>query len=235
MELFEEWQATIGPGVFELAKHMLIIATRNPDGQAGTGRLGDAFRDRFILDVDMKFPPRREMIDLLGNTAIHRGNADIEPVLEKADILLFHAHNDWMTETAPEAVKGYVTDLVTCLQVDESAFEDLVLAEALKSTKANPKSLWKPADKKRLRDYIGAKVSDLEILEDGISPRAAIWILHSACAVAFLEGRDEVTFDDVRTVFIPSCRHKMIMRSTAKAYGIRPEDILRSVLDSVKY
>lgn len=235
MELFEEWQATIGPEVFELAKHMLIIATRNPDGQAGTGRLGDAFRDRFILDVDMKFPSRDEMIDLLGNTAIHRGNADIEPVLEKADILLFHAHNDWMAETAPRAVKGYVADLVAMLQVDEPAFEDLVLAEKLKAKKLPADSLWKAADKRRLQDYIGEKVIDLDILEDGISPRAAIWISHAACAVAFLDGRDEVTFDDVRKVFIPACRHKLILRSTAKAYGIRAEDILRSVLDSVKY
>lgn len=44
-----------------------------------------------------------------------------------------------------------------------------------------------------------------------------------------------MTFDDVRKVFIASCRHKLILRSTAKAYGIRAEDILRSVLDSVKY
>jgi MoxR-like ATPase len=222
MELFEEWQATIGTETFELAKHMLIIATRNPDGQAGTGRLGDAFRDRFILDVDMKFPPRQEMIDLLGNTGIHRGDADIEPILEKSDILAMQAHNDWMVQTAPAAVKGYVTDLVTCLQVDEPAFESLKLPSGA-------------ADKKRLKEYAGANIAELEILEDGVSPRAAIWILHSACAVAFLNGRDEVNFDDVRAVFIPSARHKLIMRPTAKSYGIRPEDILQAVLNTVKY
>jgi MoxR-like ATPase len=109
------------------------------------------------------------------------------------------------------------------------------LGDSLKAKKLAADSLWKEADKKRLKDFIGSKVIDLEILEDGVSPRAAIWILHAACAVAFLDGRDEVTFDDVRTVFIASCRHKLILRSTAKAYGIRAEDILKSVLDSVKY
>lgn len=139
MELFEEWHATIGDGFFELAKHMLIIATRNPDGQAGTGRLGDAFRDRFILDVDMKFPPKNEMIDLMGNTSIHRGDADIEPVLEKADILLFQTHNDWMTENAPRSVKSYIDDLVRLLQVDEPDFENLGLADKLKDWDLNSK------------------------------------------------------------------------------------------------
>lgn len=222
MELFEEWQATIGEGTFELAKHMLIIATRNPDGQAGTGRLGDAFRDRFILDVDMKFPPRQEMIDLLGNTQIHRGDADIQPVLEKGDILLMQEYNDYMVANAPAAVKGYVYDLAAHTQVDMPEFYSLKLPNG-------------PDDKLRLKEYAGESVADLEILEDGISPRAAIWILHSACAVAFLDGRDVVTFDDVRAVFIASSRHKLIMRPTAKSYGIRPEDILKAVLNTVKY
>ena len=223
MELFEEGEVTIDGTTYTLPELHLWICTRNPDGQAGTFRLADPTRDRLIVDVEMKFPPRDAMNDLLANTEIHRGKSNLPAVFDKAEIKLMQEHNDWMVHNAPLPVRNYVTALAECLQTDGDVYQELVLSAMTK------------ADAKRLGDMVGQNIAELEVLEDGLSPRAAIWMLHAACALAFIEGADVVTFEHVRRVFIPSARHKLIMRSVAKSLGVRPEDILNSALATVKY
>jgi MoxR-like ATPase len=224
MELFEEGEVTIDGTTYSLPELHLWICTRNPDGQAGTFRLADPTRDRLIVDVEMKFPPRDAMNDLLSNTEIHRGRSNLPAVFDKAEIKAMQEHNDWMVNHAPLAVRNYITSLAEYLQVDGPEFQKLVLVAGT------------PADAVRLGNtLVGVNIAELEVLEDGMSPRAAIWMLHAACALAFIEGEEEVSFEHVRRVFIPSARHKLIMRSVAKSLGVKPEDILNSVLAAVKY
>jgi len=223
MELLEEGQATIEGVPYFLPQPNLWICTRNPDGQAGTYRLADPTRDRFILDVDMSFPGEDDTVALFRNTAIHRGKTNVTAVLSKAEILEMQAHNDHMVNNAPDAVLRYAYRLAACVQTDKPEFKKLVL-------KARDQ-----AQKDRLADLNGANIAELEILEDGISPRAAIWLVHSACALAFIEGCEEVDFEHVRRVFIPSARHKLIMRPVAKSLRILPEDILNAAIDTIKY
>jgi MoxR-like ATPase len=223
MELLEDGYATIEGVPYHLPQPNLWIATRNPDGQAGTYRLADPTRDRFILDVDMNFPGEEETVALFRNTDIHRGKSNVTGVLEKSDILAMQTYNDQMVRSAPEAVLRYAYRLAACVQTDKPEFKAL----KIKARTAH--------DKERLADNDGANIADLEILEDGISPRAAIWMVHSACALAFIEGHDEVDFEHVRRVFIPSARHKLIMRPVAKSLRIRPEDVLNAALDTIKY
>lgn len=224
MELLEEGQATIEGVPYYLPKPNLWICTRNPDGQAGTYRLADPTRDRFILDIDMNFPNEDDMVALLRNTDIHRGKANVTGVLTKDEILLMQEHNDWMVRNVPEPVLRFAYRLANCVQTDKAEFKKLALVKS--------KNV---ADYDRIKDLHGQNISELEILEDGISPRAVIWMVHAACALAFIEGTEVCEFDHIRRVFLPSARHKLIMRPVAKSLRILPEDILRAALDSVKF
>jgi MoxR-like ATPase len=223
MELLEEGQATIEGKAHMLPTPNLWICTRNPDGQAGTYRLADPTRDRFLLDVDMTFPGENDMVALLSNTDIHRGKANVTGILEKEEILQMQQYNDWMVRNVPDAVKRYAYRLAQIVQVDQPEFKQL---------KLRPTTDY---DKQRLQDLSGQSIVDLEILEDGISPRATIWLMHSACALAFIEGEEKVSHEHVRRVFIPSARHKLIMRPVAKSLRVLPEDILNAALDTIKF
>jgi len=68
----------------------------------------------------------------------------------------------------------------------------------------------------------------------GGSPRASLAVLNSAKAFAALEGRDFVTPDDIKQVIIPVLHHRVILTPEKEMEGIRPEIVIRQIIDSVE-
>ena len=50
---------------------------------------------------------------------------------------------------------------------------------------------------------------------------------------ALLDGRFNVSIDDIRAVTMPALRHRVILNFEGEAEGITPEAIVRSILDAV--
>ena len=50
---------------------------------------------------------------------------------------------------------------------------------------------------------------------------------------ALLDGRFNVSIDDIRAVALPSLRHRIILNFEGEAEGITTEAIVRSILDAV--
>ncbi|TCO10765.1 AAA family ATPase [Natronoflexus pectinivorans] len=68
----------------------------------------------------------------------------------------------------------------------------------------------------------------------GASPRASLAILNTAKAYAALEGRDFVTPEDIHEVIYPVLCHRVILSPEKEMEGIRPESIIRQIVDSVE-
>ena len=68
----------------------------------------------------------------------------------------------------------------------------------------------------------------------GVSPRGALALTQAAQASALLEGRDFVTPDDVKTLMIPVCAHRVISKTYLHNGDSRAtERTLQSILDRV--
>ena len=67
----------------------------------------------------------------------------------------------------------------------------------------------------------------------GVSPRASIFTGLAARAHAFLDGRDYVLPDDIKTVATDVMRHRLIVSYQAEAEEVTPEAIIAQVLDRV--
>lgn len=67
----------------------------------------------------------------------------------------------------------------------------------------------------------------------GASPRAAQTIALAAKLRALLEGRYNVSFEDVRRVYLPSLRHRVLLNFEAQAEGVEPDKVLLDVLEAV--
>ncbi len=67
----------------------------------------------------------------------------------------------------------------------------------------------------------------------GASPRAAIALAESARALALLDGRPSVGFDDVRAVADPVLNHRLVLDYRASLDGVTASDVVREVLASV--
>jgi len=68
----------------------------------------------------------------------------------------------------------------------------------------------------------------------GASTRAADAIASAARATAALAGRDFAIPDDVKRLFVPALRHRIVLGPTAEIEGRGPEQILENILDQVE-
>ncbi len=68
----------------------------------------------------------------------------------------------------------------------------------------------------------------------GASPRGAQAIVLAAKVRALLEGRYNVGFEDVRAVYLPAMRHRILLNFEAQAENIPSDQVLERILDEVK-
>ena len=67
----------------------------------------------------------------------------------------------------------------------------------------------------------------------GASPRGSLALLKLSRCRAVLEGRDFVTPEDVKAVAGPALSHRLMLRPELWVQRIRPEDVVREVLETV--
>jgi MoxR-like ATPase len=96
-----------------------------------------------------------------------------------------------------------------------------------------------------LRDYIvrltlathaeGPYATDVtnQYLRWGASPRGAQTIVLASKVRALLEGRFNVSFEDIRRVYLPAMRHRVVPNFEAQAEGVTSDQVLLEILDAV--
>jgi len=72
-----------------------------------------------------------------------------------------------------------------------------------------------------------------QYLRWGSSPRGAQSLALAAKVRALLEGRFNVSFEDVRRVYLPALRHRVILNFEAQAESIEADQVLLEVLEQV--
>jgi MoxR-like ATPase len=98
---------------------------------------------------------------------------------------------------------------------------DYVIRYAMKFTRATRKEKGQVPD--FIRDYVTW----------GAGPRASQYLVLAAKARAVLRGRFHVSCDDVRAVAAPVLRHRIITNFNAEADGVKPDDIVRRLIDVI--
>jgi MoxR-like ATPase len=68
----------------------------------------------------------------------------------------------------------------------------------------------------------------------GAGTRAAQFLVLGAKARALLAGRAHVTVEDLQKLALPTLRHRILLNYRAEAEGIRVEDVVRKLLETVK-
>jgi len=97
----------------------------------------------------------------------------------------------------------------------------------------------------RLREYIVRlveasrdperyRMEDLKpLIEYGASPRAGIFLARGAQAYAFINGRDYVTPQDVKSIAPDVLRHRLVLTYQAEALGTTQDDVVTRLLEGV--
>ena len=72
-----------------------------------------------------------------------------------------------------------------------------------------------------------------ELIDWGAGPRAGQYLIYGARAIAAMDGRPAVSFDDVRRVAVPVLRHRISPNFQAQAEGMTSEGIIARLIEEV--
>ena len=72
------------------------------------------------------------------------------------------------------------------------------------------------------------------LIELGISPRGVAALVRMARASAVLHERNYVVPEDIQSVFLDVCAHRLVLRPQARVDGMNARDVLRGILSEIR-
>ena len=214
----------------------------NPADQTFKARLGPIFTDLLLADEINRAPPKVQsaLLEAMQERQVSIGGethplsplftvlATQNPIEHEGTYRLPEAQVD---RFMMKVVIGYPSQDEERLIMDRNTIEDPVL----------PRKLATPAAILEARQAVrqvhmdeAAKIPELApLIAYGVSPRASIYVSLAARAHAFLDGRDYVLPDDVKSVSLDVMRHRLIVTYEAEAEEVTPEKVIAQVLDRV--
>ncbi|WP_125775965.1 AAA family ATPase [Antribacter gilvus] len=109
----------------------------------------------------------------------------------------------------------------------------VVDAETVLAMQAGVEAVSVDADVVRYCVDLAAATRGHNALEVGASPRGSQTLVLLGRAVAVLDGRDYVLPEDIKRVAVPVLAHRLTLTPTAWASALKPETVVRELLDSV--
>jgi MoxR-like ATPase len=206
LEAMAERQVTVGRRSHPLPDLFLVMATQNPIEQEGTYPLPEAQLDRFLMHVEVGYPPasvERQVLRLVRNQARGDGVAPFEgpfvgPFVGVSQETVFRARAEVLDVHLAPALEEYLTQLVLATR-DPSPYDP---------------------------ELAGS-------VEWGASPRGTIALDRCARAHAWLAGREYATPADVHAVVFDVLRHRVLLAYEARAEGLTPDEFVRKLVARV--
>ena len=203
LEAMEERQVTVAGTTHKMPPLFMVMATQNPVEQEGTYPLPEAQMDRFLMHVNIVYPPVEDevkIIDLVRGeeTATHGDDA---PKEEKARIpqqAVFDARKEIGQTQVSDSVQRYMADLVYATRTPDKYSEDL--------------DRW---------------------IDVGGSPRASLALDKCSRTHAWLNERDYVDPEDVRAIVHDVLRHRLMLSYEAQGEGVNADAVIDALVEQV--
>jgi len=87
LEAMSEYQVSVDGKTHELPRPFIVMATQNPIEYEGTYTLPESQLDRFMLRVDIGYPPADDELRIMRRRDPNQAMADLRPVVSGGDLL----------------------------------------------------------------------------------------------------------------------------------------------------
>jgi MoxR-like ATPase len=87
LESMEEGQVTVDGKTHRLPEPFFVVATQNPIELEGTYPLPEAQLDRFLMRIELGYPPGDEEVRILAEQVVEHPIQKLEPVLDVTDLI----------------------------------------------------------------------------------------------------------------------------------------------------
>jgi len=207
LEAMEERQVTVAGTTHRMPPLFMVMATQNPVEQEGTYPLPEAQMDRFLMHVNIEYPPVEDEVLIIELVRAEESAAqgdqqaeseqdhDADRVPQQA---VFAARREIAAIKVSAVVQRYMADLVYATRTPEKYGEDL--------------DRW---------------------IDVGGSPRASLALDKCSRTYAWLQARDFVDPEDVRAVVHDVLRHRLMLSYEAQGEGVSADQVIDAVVEHV--
>ena len=214
LEAMAELQVTVAGTTYQLHPPFFVLATLNPIEMEGTYPLPEAQLDRFFFKVRLTYPTHHEVRRIISSTTTTT-EPEIHPVFsetEAAEKIMVFRHLVRDVLVAPH-IEEYIAALIHAT----------LPADALYMNQTDTAEVTLPKD-----DLVSRYVNF------GSSPRGGQTLMLGAKVAALLDGRANVSYDDVDQVMLPALNHRLVLNFAAEAENVDPASIIERILQSAK-
>jgi MoxR-like ATPase len=207
LEAMAELQVTVAGTTYPLQPPFFVLATLNPIEMEGTYPLPEAQLDRFFFKVRLAYPTDEDLQRIIGTTTGANLPA-IDPAFEATE--------------APhqiEALKTLVREVLVAPHIEQYAAA-LVRATVPAGSRFVPAGQGALPPDERITRYVSF----------GSSPRGGQALLLGGKVMALLEGRVNVTYDDIDQVAVPALNHRLVLNFSAEADGIDAGNLIEGIV-----
>ncbi len=205
LEAMEERQVTVAGTTHQMPPLFMVMATQNPVEQEGTYPLPEAQLDRFLMHVNIEYPPVEDEVKVIQLVRAEESEAAVttsgERKPEQARIpqqAVFDARKEIAGVHTSDAVERYMADLVYATREPEKYSDEL--------------DRW---------------------IDVGGSPRASLALDKCSRTHAWLNGKDFVDPENVRAIVHDVLRHRLMLSYEARGEDISADDVISLIVEKV--
>lgn len=212
LEAMGEGQVTVAGRTHILKEPFFVLATQNPIEMEGTYPLPEAQLDRFFLKLHVPYPNYEELKTILNQTT-SKENYEVKRVLpeEKALSRVLEMRRLVREVLISSKVQDYIVKVIMATQPDGKDFDE------------KTDNAWRS-----LKEYTKKYISY------GSSPRGGQALVLAAKAIALLDGRINVSFEDVEQVVVPALNHRIVLNFEAEADKVTAHQILNKIVEELR-
>lgn len=219
LEAMEEQQVTIAGKTSLLEDPFFVMATQNPIEMEGTYPIPEAQMDRFFFKLNVLSPDHDSLKKILERTTSSTAH-DARTVFGAGD------------------AAGRVREMRMLVRevMISSEIEDFVVRFVMAThPEQNIHDINHSNSMKGFTKEGGASNNvTSQFISYGASPRGGQAIVLASKVTALLDGRANVSYEDVRKVAIPALNHRLVLNFEADAENIKPEQIIRDILKGLE-
>jgi len=209
LEAMEERQVTVAGTTHTMPPLFMVMATQNPVEQEGTYPLPEAQMDRFLMHVNIEYPPvedevlivdlvrREEAAANLARKAEQKSEQKVDQQRISQDAI-FAAREEIAKVQVSAPLQRYIADLVYATRTPAKYSDDL--------------ARW---------------------IEVGGSPRASLALDKCSRTYAWLNQRDYVDPEDIREIVHDCLRHRLMLSYEAQGEGVRADQVIDAIVEQV--
>lgn len=243
LEAMQEQAVTVTGHRYPLSPPFFVMATQNPIEMEGTYPLPEAQIDRFLMKLFVALPSQEEMEEILRRTT---GETDpqISRVVDGAEDLLEVQRFIRQIPIANE-VSSYIARLVRATHpAGEATYRETKSPprkEASVRSEGDPDGLPPRRgardqggdNRKGVAQAVPVPTGIARFVRYGASPRAAQSLVLTAKARAFMQGRFNVSIEDIALLAYPVLRHRLIRNFEGEAEGVSPDTLITELLETI--